>query len=298
MGTRVQGAPLHGRRRVGRRLDDHPARSPPRPCPTGAGRRGFRPTSRPTSSSSPSRWVDCSSAGRQGPETLARWCRRPLGRPPRSARRSTDCGRSVTDMTPQSVSSIQGGIGPHRRWSAAHADLADIKTIKRAFGGTVNEVMLAVIAGAFRDSARRSRRRPRPCRAARPRTGLGAGRRRRRAQQSGHGDHRRAPRSGSPTRSNVSPRCAIRWNTSRRPTTPTSDRPSPRSPVSPRHPSSRSAPAGRHHHRPAVSPACRRYSHHQRRRPGPHPVMPPVAEWSPTNRSFRSPKASASGWRS
>ena len=26
---------------------------------------------------------------------LARWCRRPLGRPPRSARRSTDCGRSV-----------------------------------------------------------------------------------------------------------------------------------------------------------------------------------------------------------
>ena len=54
-------------------------------------------------------------------------------------------------MTPQSVSSIQGGIGPHRRWSAAHADLADIKTIKRAFGGTVNEVMLAVIAGTFRD---------------------------------------------------------------------------------------------------------------------------------------------------
>jgi diacylglycerol O-acyltransferase / wax synthase len=57
-------------------------------------------------------------------------------------------GRSTT---PQPASSIQGGIGPHRRWSSAHAELADIKTIKRTFGGTVNDVVLAVIAGAFRD---------------------------------------------------------------------------------------------------------------------------------------------------
>jgi WS/DGAT/MGAT family acyltransferase len=54
-------------------------------------------------------------------------------------------------VAPQSTSSIRGGIGPHRRWSAAHAELADIKTIKQAFGGTVNDVVLAVIAGAFRD---------------------------------------------------------------------------------------------------------------------------------------------------
>ena len=52
---------------------------------------------------------------------------------------------------PESPSALQGGIGPHRRWSAAHAELADIKTIKRAFGGTVNDVVLAVIAGAFRE---------------------------------------------------------------------------------------------------------------------------------------------------
>jgi hypothetical protein len=57
-------------------------------------------------------------------------------------------GRLTTRLP---ASSIQGGIGPHRRWSAAHADLADIKAIKRAFGGTVNDVVLAVIAGAFRD---------------------------------------------------------------------------------------------------------------------------------------------------
>ena len=57
-------------------------------------------------------------------------------------------GRLTTRLP---ASPIQGGIGPHRRWSAAHADLADIKAIKRAFGGTVNDVVLAVIAGAFRD---------------------------------------------------------------------------------------------------------------------------------------------------
>jgi diacylglycerol O-acyltransferase len=54
-------------------------------------------------------------------------------------------------LTPRPASSIQGGIGAHRRWSAAHAELADIKTIKRTFGGSINDVVLAVIAGAFRD---------------------------------------------------------------------------------------------------------------------------------------------------
>jgi hypothetical protein len=49
--------------------------------------------------------------------------------------------------------SIRGGIGPHLGWSAAHAELADVKTIKQAFGGTVGDVVLAVIAGAFRDLA-------------------------------------------------------------------------------------------------------------------------------------------------
>ena len=54
-------------------------------------------------------------------------------------------------LTPRPALSIQGAIGPHRRWAAARARLDDIKAIKRAFGGTVNDVVLAVIAGAFRD---------------------------------------------------------------------------------------------------------------------------------------------------
>ena len=47
--------------------------------------------------------------------------------------------------------SIVGAIGPHRRWASAHADLADVRAIKDALGGTVNDVVLTAIAGAFRD---------------------------------------------------------------------------------------------------------------------------------------------------
>src|SRR4051794_6761297 len=41
-------------------------------------------------------------------------------------------------------------IGPHRRLEDVRASLEDFKTVKRAFGGTVNDVVLAVVAGALR----------------------------------------------------------------------------------------------------------------------------------------------------
>jgi WS/DGAT/MGAT family acyltransferase len=41
-------------------------------------------------------------------------------------------------------------IGPHRRLENVLASLDDFKTVKRAFGGTVNDVVLAVVAGAMR----------------------------------------------------------------------------------------------------------------------------------------------------
>ena len=41
-------------------------------------------------------------------------------------------------------------IGPHRRLYDVPASLEDFKTVKRAFGGTVNDVVLAVMAGAMR----------------------------------------------------------------------------------------------------------------------------------------------------
>jgi diacylglycerol O-acyltransferase / wax synthase len=42
-------------------------------------------------------------------------------------------------------------ISPHRRIAIAPADLDDFKLVKNALGGTVNDVVLAVVAGALRD---------------------------------------------------------------------------------------------------------------------------------------------------
>ena len=51
-------------------------------------------------------------------------------------------------VSPTSV--LNGPISPHRRWAWARADLEQVKTVKHAFGCTVNDVVLAAIAGGFR----------------------------------------------------------------------------------------------------------------------------------------------------
>lgn len=45
---------------------------------------------------------------------------------------------------------LSGPIGPHRVWSWARGDLADVKAVKSAVGCTVNDVVLAAIAGGYR----------------------------------------------------------------------------------------------------------------------------------------------------
>jgi diacylglycerol O-acyltransferase / wax synthase len=42
-------------------------------------------------------------------------------------------------------------IGPHRRFRWVHAQLRDFKRVKDAFGATINDVVLAVTAGAMRE---------------------------------------------------------------------------------------------------------------------------------------------------
>jgi WS/DGAT/MGAT family acyltransferase len=54
-------------------------------------------------------------------------------------------------VRPTPVSSINGPIGPHRRWDWARTTLADVKTVRRALGGTVNDVVLTVLTRGFRD---------------------------------------------------------------------------------------------------------------------------------------------------
>ncbi|MGI8864027.1 MAG: WS/DGAT/MGAT family O-acyltransferase [Solirubrobacteraceae bacterium] len=48
-------------------------------------------------------------------------------------------------------STLNGPIGPHRRWDWARARLSDIKEIRQLHGGTVNDVVLAAITNGFRE---------------------------------------------------------------------------------------------------------------------------------------------------
>jgi diacylglycerol O-acyltransferase len=67
-------------------------------------------------------------------------------------------GRSVAGLAAMAAAGIAGAppsplnvrIGPHRRYAWASADLAVFKAIKDAFGGTINDVVLTVVAGALR----------------------------------------------------------------------------------------------------------------------------------------------------
>ena len=53
-------------------------------------------------------------------------------------------------LQPAAVS-LNGPIGPHRRWSWASTSLDEIKEVRRTFGGTVNDVVLTAITRGFRD---------------------------------------------------------------------------------------------------------------------------------------------------
>jgi diacylglycerol O-acyltransferase len=54
-------------------------------------------------------------------------------------------------VPPTESSSLVGSIGPHRRWTWASAALDDVKTIRRTFGGTVNDVIVAAVTGGLRE---------------------------------------------------------------------------------------------------------------------------------------------------
>lgn len=74
-------------------------------------------------------------------------------------RAGADAGRAVAGMAQMLAAGIAGAppsplnvrIGPHRRFAWADGDLGQFKAIKTALGGTVNDVVLAVVTGALRE---------------------------------------------------------------------------------------------------------------------------------------------------
>ncbi|HEX6422472.1 MAG TPA: wax ester/triacylglycerol synthase family O-acyltransferase [Acidimicrobiales bacterium] len=65
-----------------------------------------------------------------------------------------ELGRGVAAMSavvrPGPVSSLNGPIGPHRRYAWASTTVDDIRQVRKAFGGTFNDVVLAAITAGFR----------------------------------------------------------------------------------------------------------------------------------------------------
>jgi WS/DGAT/MGAT family acyltransferase len=54
-------------------------------------------------------------------------------------------------MNPAPETPLNVEIGPHRRFVGVRNQLADFKTVKDAFGGTVNDVVLTVVSGSLRE---------------------------------------------------------------------------------------------------------------------------------------------------
>jgi WS/DGAT/MGAT family acyltransferase len=63
-------------------------------------------------------------------------------------------GRGMISSAPMARqpprSSLNGPLGPHRRWDWARGRLSDVQTVRKALGGTVNDVVLAAITNGFR----------------------------------------------------------------------------------------------------------------------------------------------------
>jgi WS/DGAT/MGAT family acyltransferase len=77
-----------------------------------------------------------------------------LSSPAGAVRRVAQTARAVARLAPSawpaSRSSLSGPIGRQRRYAWARVSLDDVKAVKNALGGTVNDVVLAAISGGFR----------------------------------------------------------------------------------------------------------------------------------------------------
>jgi WS/DGAT/MGAT family acyltransferase len=109
----------------------------PRPLPTGAQLLADALLERATVPAEIARGVR---ATLRGPRMVA-------ARLGRAAGGMTAMARAGLQASPHSLLNVR--IGPHRRFTWVRGDLPQFKAIKNALGGTVNDVVLAVVAGAL-----------------------------------------------------------------------------------------------------------------------------------------------------
>ncbi|HEV2980114.1 MAG TPA: wax ester/triacylglycerol synthase family O-acyltransferase, partial [Solirubrobacteraceae bacterium] len=78
-----------------------------------------------------------------------------LAHPERALARAREAAEGIGEIVwagldPAPETPLNVPIGPHRRFFGIQCSLDDFKTVKNAFGGTVNDVVLAVVSGAMR----------------------------------------------------------------------------------------------------------------------------------------------------
>ena len=88
------------------------------------------------------------------PAEIARGARAALRGPRRVARRAAEMASAVgafaaLGLEPAPPSPFNVRIGPHRRFTWVRCELGELKAIKDALGGTVNDVVLAAVAGGL-----------------------------------------------------------------------------------------------------------------------------------------------------
>jgi WS/DGAT/MGAT family acyltransferase len=82
-----------------------------------------------------------------------------LGTAVRAAKRVAKSGRTLVESVPSlakqaitpTARSLNGPIGPHRRWAWTDGRFEEFKAVRTALGGTVNDVVLTAITAGFRD---------------------------------------------------------------------------------------------------------------------------------------------------
>ncbi|GAC1444400.1 MAG: diacyglycerol O-acyltransferase [Mycobacteriales bacterium] len=89
------------------------------------------------------------------PYEIVRSARRVVRAPRTFAKDAFATAQGLSSMlglaVPTAATSLNGPIGPHRRYSWARGSVSEVKGVRSALGGTLNDVVLAAISQGFRE---------------------------------------------------------------------------------------------------------------------------------------------------